>query len=116
MFSAIVSSSHAVAQDCRHFTEEHAAVALHERCARILHLALVALAPELADGLDDEEHSKHAGMQIRQSAAGRIKSDLSTWAEIGALDEAPTLAFGAEPDILQHDQQLAAECVVDLEY
>lgn len=49
---------------------KHAAVAVDERDLVVLALPLAALAAQLARGFYQEEDAEHAGMAIRQAAAG----------------------------------------------
>src|SRR5579863_5950141 len=101
-------------KDCRNFAEVHAAVSVNERMPCAADLALAALTAQLAYGLDDEKHPERSGMEIRQTAARGVERDVAARAKIGTLDECSALAFFAEADVFEHDEQLARKRVVDL--
>src|SRR4029453_16136880 len=84
-----------------------------ERRARVRDLALPALVAQLAHRFDQQEDPEHSGMAIAQSAPGRVDGQLRAGAD-APVDHRPTLAFGAEPEVLEGEHDEYREPLVDL--
>src|SRR5690606_7530250 len=83
---------------------EEAAGGVHAGDASIVHLAIAGLAPQLAHGLDQQEHPPHPGVARGQPAAVRVHRQRSAGADGAGLDEGTTLADGAEPEPLEREE------------
>lgn len=71
------------------------------------------VAAQLLGRLDQQEQSAHAGMTRRQATAVGVGGQLAAQSQPAVGDERSTVTFGAEPEVLEGEQQHAGEGVVD---
>src|SRR5687767_2835352 len=88
------------AEHDRRLARQHTAVAMREGDVAAAHVACSALAPDLANRLDEGEYPVHPGMAIRESTTVRVDRQLAARRDAPTLDEASALALGAETQVL----------------
>src|SRR3546814_14480651 len=74
-------------------------------------LAVAALAAELADRFDQDEHAVHAGVGVGEATAVGVRGQGATGAEAPVGDEVAALALGTDAEVLQgHQPSVRASC------
>ena len=89
-------------------TGEHAADAVHERSPRIGHLPRARFLAELLHGFDQQIDAEHAGMAVAQATARSVHRTLAVRPD-APLDERTTLAFRAETQIFESEDDIWAK-------
>ena len=94
--------------------ENQPPVPLTQHSLRVLDLAAVRLAAELAGRLHEQEHAAHAGMAVREAAAVGVRGQRAVEAHAAVVDERAAFALLAEAERLRTSAAPLRERVVDL--